>query len=791
MQLAVAAVLLAISAQRPIIADDSAALTWDKTVGVVVKTPVATVQLDRNDKLAAPVLKFAGGEVVELKNPTRYSEAARLMLTYEVAGPRGMNIIVVREVAIASREGNAELVEDFQITPQKPITEDLEIVRPFTISGVSAALKTAAVCPLFNGWAKPYELSAAPLQVEYRLGSFLTGKEVDRLALPVIQLDGHDAWRAALSSDCRFSTLFEITKADEHGVQGAVRYQYACSKVPLKGTETRRFGVCLSPAPPAGEPFGKSIDSFFRLMLPDVPPGPQWLHRIAMVHYDYLSDDGTGWEKDVNELARLLTPEERGRVALCFHGWYESLGGYGYDDAAGRMKSEWVAMGRTRKVHLTQEEMKRRLHVAKELGFRVLLYFGDGIVQDSKAPAAGCYYPDWDYHDLKGNRVTGWEGPDTWGTTYVRNPSHPEMVAWYGRYLKALLAAFGSEIDGVVWDETHYVKLGWIAAKPEPAYCDRAMMDLLAGLRRQMKAADPQKVFLASDCVGPDEPGWGNVNYAMVADGTYQDSWCRPACWSYGFFPNWRNSYWSCIWAAQSNFSWMRFGVENFGTPVAISNGFGDDCGPSEWNPKIRKSVLDLFHKRLTMTPTRYLTEDPKIVLAHSPEMPPASDVIPAPAADETNWALASNGAKATASSHIDNPQNSPAGLIDGIRDDANWTAGHGWSSDGSKPLPQWVEVTFSEPRSVSRFVVITYSTKGQPTSVNTWGVTNYDIEVWDAASNSWKAVVSENKGRLMPTRVHALAEPIRTSRFRVVVKEVAPFDDIVRLLQVEAWGTK
>jgi hypothetical protein len=132
------------------------------------------------------------------------------------------------------------------------------------------------------------------------------------------------------------------------------------------------------------------------------------------------------------------------------------------------------------------------------------------------------------------------------------------MVAWYGRYLKALLAAFGSEIDGVVWDETHYVKLGWIAAKPEPAYCDRAMMDLLAGLRRQMKAADPQKVFLASDCVGPDEPGWGNVNYAMVADGTYQDSWCRPACWSYGFFPNWRNSYWSCIWAAQSNSSAWR-----------------------------------------------------------------------------------------------------------------------------------------------------------------------------------------------------------------------------------------
>jgi hypothetical protein len=87
--------------------------------------------------------------------------------------------------------------------------------------------------------------------------------------------------------------------------------------------------------------------------------------------------------------------------------------------------------------------------------------------------------------------------------------------------------------------------------------------------------------------------------------------------------------------------------------------------------------------------------------------------------------------------------------------------------------------------------VIITYSEKGDPSSVNTWGVQNYDIEIWDSPSNSWKLAVSEKKHRLMPNRVHVLERPIQTSRFRVVIKDVAPFDDIARLLQVEAWGRK
>ena len=35
-----------------------------------------------------------------------------------------------------------------------------------------------------------------------------------------------------------------------------------------------------------------ALDAFYRYALPEVPPGPPWLHEIAMVDYDYMSDGG-------------------------------------------------------------------------------------------------------------------------------------------------------------------------------------------------------------------------------------------------------------------------------------------------------------------------------------------------------------------------------------------------------------------------------------------------------------------------------------------------------------------
>ena len=75
------------------------------------------------------------------------------------------------------------------------------------------------------------------------------------------------------------------------------------------------------------------------------------------------------------------------------------------------------------------------------------------------------------------------------------------------------------------------------------------------------------------------------------------------------------------------------------------------------------------------------------------------------------------------------------------------------------------------------------------PAEEEAGGVKNYDIEVWDTEAKSWKTVASEKQDRVMLNRVHILKQPALTSRFRVVVRAVAPIDGIARLLQVEAWG--
>ncbi|MBM3890425.1 MAG: hypothetical protein FJ388_15035 [Verrucomicrobia bacterium] len=69
------------------------------------------------------------------------------------------------------------------------------------------------------------------------------------------------------------------------------------------------------------------------------------------------------------------------------------------------------------------------------------------------------------------------------------------------------------------------------------------------------------------------------------------------------------------------------------------------------------------------------------------------------------------------------------------------------------------------------------------------WAVKDYDIEVRNESANSWTTVVSERGGRTTMTRMHALEKPVRTSKFRVVIKSVAPADGVARLLELEAWG--
>ena len=768
-------------------------LSWTEHQGVTWHTPWAEVKLDQAAQQRGPVLRFLNEKMeIPLDHPiVEQTSPDQLNLDYSLATPGGARVLVTRRLRLERTKSEWTVLERFELRPSAPMTQDLEIGRPFslTTSKSGEAAGDEVVLPLKNGWARTQALTPQPTSAEYRLGHWISGLDTPELAVPVVQFDADQRWQAAVCADPRFSALFRLTSGSNR-VDGEIRYRYAGSKVPLVGVEARQFGFWLRAAPVPAEPFGPSLDAFFSLMLPDVPAGPRWLHEIYMVGYDFLSDTGQGWDQDIARLASWLKRRERPHVALCLHGWYDALGAYSFDEKTSRLKDRWTAMARTRKVDFTPAELRRRLHLARTHGFCVLLYFGDGLAADSGVPG---YHDEWAYRDEQGKKITGWQGPDTFGPTYLMNPAHPDVRRYFLNYLDALLAAVGHEVDGFVWDETFHARAGQIASAPVPAYCDRALLDLVKELTARVQAFDERKVFLASDCVGimPGIPG-----YAMVASGLYQDTHCNPERWSDALFPNWRNTYWSCNWGPASHFAWTRFGVEEFGAPVAISNGWGDDHGPHEWTAAEREEVLKLFRQRLAKGPAhvRYLTEDPDVFLdRRDPDRAPApSDPVPAPGSREINWALGANGSQARASSEYNRPDGRyPAtGAIDGVRGDEGWGRGHGWASAAGAALPQWLEVEFAQPRPVSRLVITTY--QAPKNSARRWGVQDYLIEVWDEMAAQWKAVAEENHGRILCTRVHTLSQPITTRKFRVLVTRVAPLaGGIARLLQVEAWGTQ
>jgi len=109
----------------------------------------------------------------------------------------------------------------------------------------------------------------------------------------------------------------------------------------------------------------------------------------------------------------------------------------------------------------------------------------------------------------------------------------------------------------------------------------------------------PQLAFFASDDIGAFSEYEQNVPYCLVVHGTYQDSWCTPGGWSYGLFPNYRNTLWSCNWAPVTRLEYSRYAVEMFDAPVPISNGaLGDDIGIGDMTASQQRKVVDLFEAR-------------------------------------------------------------------------------------------------------------------------------------------------------------------------------------------------
>jgi hypothetical protein len=350
-----------------------------------------------------------------------------------------------------------------------------------------------------------------------------------------------------------------------------------------------------------------------------VPPGPRWLHDIALVDYDYLSDGGQGWFRDLDALAAAIPRRDHRPVLVCLHGWYDFLGRYCFDSSTGKLDREWtsfssyeaaqrapafgmiggervpVGFANCKPVKMSLASVHERLRYAKERGFRVALYFADGMNAGDGLP---------DFEPSRVLRRGGWQGPDSKGRSYFQNPLHPKVLAFFLDYTRALLDEFGADIDALNWDETFHIAPGELGNEAWPGYADRAMMRLVRDVSRIVEEYDHrhgrQIAFLTSDCLGAAGPFGKDLKapYALVGHGTYQDSWCQPDAWSYGIFANYRNVLWSCCWWPITKWSWVEFGVRQYQAPVSLSNGWGNDTGFSGMTPEQRNRALALFNWR-------------------------------------------------------------------------------------------------------------------------------------------------------------------------------------------------
>ena len=162
------------------------------------------------------------------------------------------------------------------------------------------------------------------------------------------------------------------------------------------------------------------------------------------------------------------------------------------------------------------------------------------------------------------------------------------------------------------------------------------------------------------------------------------------------------------------------------------------------------------------------------------------STVLPA----QTNYALASNGASAGASS-THSAGYAVSGVIDNKRSGAQWGSGGGWNDGTSFAFPDWVQLDFSGAKTIDHIVV--YSVQDnflnpvEPTDAMTftlYGLTAFQVQGWNGST--WTTLGSVTGNRFIKRTVSF--SPFTTSRVRIVVNGAA--DGMwSRITEIEAWG--
>jgi glucose/arabinose dehydrogenase len=163
------------------------------------------------------------------------------------------------------------------------------------------------------------------------------------------------------------------------------------------------------------------------------------------------------------------------------------------------------------------------------------------------------------------------------------------------------------------------------------------------------------------------------------------------------------------------------------------------------------------------------------------------------PATSGINVALAANGGMATASSTYPSSGFATAGAINGDRKGQNWGAGGGWNDATPDAFPDWLDVSFSAPASITEVSIFSvqdaYTSPVEPTPAQTfslYGLQDFEVQYWTGLA--WQTVPggSVTGNSLVWRRISFAA--VTTSRVRVTVTRA--LDTWSRVAEIEVWGT-
>ncbi len=385
---------------------------------------------------SAGEIRYAGN-ILELARPAAVTREEN-GISFAYRWPEEPDIEVIVQHRLTRQASACTWTREVQVTAKAKLASDLTV----SLESGLPPLPADSWLPLINGVGAPLGTNMA---AAYRFAGALP-RSGALLALPMLSVpaqpssSGAPSGRVLLAADPYFSVLFTPT---------ALEWTYPARAGLENGCERRTIVLSRH----AGSP-EQSLDCFFRTVLADVPPGPKWLQDIALVDYDYMSDRGQGWFHDIDALAAVLPKSDRHKVFLCLHGWYDFLGRYCFDRKTGKFDTEWTVFsndeaakkGRAfgeiggervelgfancKPVRMSLKEVHSRLNYARVRGFRVGMYFADGM-------NAGDGLADFDPSCVL--RWGGWQGPDSKGRSYMQNPLHPKVRAFY-RGLRQSLA---------------------------------------------------------------------------------------------------------------------------------------------------------------------------------------------------------------------------------------------------------------------------------------------------------------------------------------------------------------